>query len=366
MNDKKSILSVDEEIIEHKKIVEELRKSREIYHNLFNNAEVGMFRTKLDGSEVLNINEKFINMLGWNREEVIGKPSVIHWVNLLQRKKIISKLKEENRVVDFECKLYNKKKEVRTFLTSLNLYPEEGILDGSIIDITERKQAEELLKKSHEELRNLTIYMDFKVEEEKKKVARKIHDELGQLLTAIKINCSLLKKSFVGNNVITGRFDEMLNLLENGIQQVQKITREMRSVILEDLGIFAAMQSRIHDFEKKYGIEVNLICNPEHFYVDPEMSVTIYKIYLELLTNILRHAQTKKVDIRFTKTNTKISLTIKDFGIGITKEQISSSLSFGLIGITERLNMWQGQMKIQGIHGKGTTIKIQFPLLDVK
>ena len=87
---------------------------------------------------------------------------------------------------------------------------------------------------------------------------------------------------------------------------------------------------------------------------------------MELLTNILRHSQAKNVEIQFTKTKTNISLTVKDFGLGITEDQISSSFSFGLIGINERLYTWQGEMKIQGIPGKGTTVKIKIPLLDSK
>ncbi len=366
MNSKKSNLNVEDKISEHKKIVEKLRKSQETYRNLFNNAEVGMFRTKLDGSEVLNINEKLIEMLGWNREEVIGKPSKIHWVDPAQRKEVISKVIVNNRVVDFECKLFNKKGEVRTCLTSLNQYPKEGVIDGSIIDITERKQAEDLLINKRDDLRNLTKHMEAKVEVEKKKMARKLHDGLGQLLAAIKINCSLLRKKNLGNEVIPSELDEVLNLVDDCIQQVQEITKEMRSEILEDLGIFAAIYSKIHEFEEKYGIIVNMVCKPKNFYIDPEMSATIYKIYLELLTNILRHSQAKNVEIQFTKTKTNISLTVKDFGLGITEDQISSSFSFGLIGINERLYTWQGEMKIQGIPGKGTTVKIKIPLLGSK
>jgi len=354
------------EITERKKLIEALRKSQEIYHNLFNNSEVGMFRTRIDGSEVLNANEKFLKVLGWKREEIIGKPTRMHWADPDQRKELLNRLKVNNRVVDFECKLLNRKKEVRDCLVSLNIYPAEGVLHGSVMDITESKQNEDLLRKSYEDLRNLTAHLDKKIEEEKKKLARKLHDKLGQLLPAIKINCSLLMKEFSEEKVVTNKFIEINELIDNSIQQVQEITKEIRSNTLEDLGIFAAMYSKIHDFEEKYGIAVNMICKPKNFDVDPEISVTIYKIYLELLTNIMRHSQTKKVEIQFKKTKTKLSLIIKDFGIGITKEQISNSFSFGLIGIKERLNIWHGQMKIDGVQDKGTTVKIQIPLLDTK
>ncbi|NQV18904.1 MAG: sensor histidine kinase, partial [Armatimonadetes bacterium] len=226
-------------------------------------------------------------------------------------------------------------------------------------DITERKQAEELLNRSHEDLRNLTIYMNTKVEEEKKKIAREIHDGLGQLLTGIKMNLTLFGKNIVNEQNKTEKIDSIKKMLDTCIQTVHDITKELRPVILDDLGIIAALQTRIADFEESSGIKCEFTCRPQHFTVDSDLALSIYRIFLELLTNIIRHAKTKKVIVRFQKQKTKISLHVRDYGIGITEEQISSSLSFGLIGIRERLNIWNGKMEIEGVPGKGTTAKIQ-------
>jgi PAS domain S-box-containing protein len=133
------------DITDRKQVEEALRESEEIFRNLFNNTEIAMFRTRLDGSEVLNVNEKFLELIGRTREEVIGKPSVDYWVDPHQREEMVRKLKANGRVVGLEFRMLNKKGEVRDCITSLNLYPEEGILDGSILDVTERKRAEEEL-----------------------------------------------------------------------------------------------------------------------------------------------------------------------------------------------------------------------------
>ncbi|MFA4829464.1 MAG: transporter substrate-binding domain-containing protein [Thermodesulfovibrionales bacterium] len=162
--------SLEQEIVNRKRIEEELRKHRENlellieertrdlrtsevkFSNLFNNSEVGMFRTRLDGSEILDANEKFLNIFGRAREEVIGKPSVIHWADPHEREEMIKRLKEHGRVAEFECRMLNKKGEVLHCITSLVLYSEQGILEGTIMDITERKNAEEVLQRYFSEL----------------------------------------------------------------------------------------------------------------------------------------------------------------------------------------------------------------------
>lgn len=129
-----------------------LKQSEEKFRNLFNNAEVGMFRARLDGAEILDANGSFLEIFGLTREEVLGKPLVIRWADPHQRDEVARRLKANGRVVDFEYKMLNKNGEARDCIISLNAYPEEGILEGSTWDITERKRAQEALKKAHDEL----------------------------------------------------------------------------------------------------------------------------------------------------------------------------------------------------------------------
>jgi two-component system cell cycle sensor histidine kinase/response regulator CckA len=145
------VLSID--ISEYKKAEQQLRESEKIYHNLFNNTQIAMFRTRLDGLEILDVNDKFLELIGRTRDEVIGKPSMIHWVDPGRREEMVRTLKEKRHVVDFELQILNRKGEVRDCITSLILYPEEEILDGSILDITDRKKAEEKLTISERQLK---------------------------------------------------------------------------------------------------------------------------------------------------------------------------------------------------------------------
>lgn len=136
-----------------KKAEEALLESEKAFHNLFNNSEVAMFRTRLDGTGILNANEKFLELVGRSREEVIGQPSAIYWVDPGRRETMVDMLKARGRVVDFEFQLLSKESGVRDCLTSLNYHPAEGILDGSILDITERKRQEKAIIRASKEWR---------------------------------------------------------------------------------------------------------------------------------------------------------------------------------------------------------------------
>ena len=149
------LLAMGLDIAERKRADEALRESEEKYRDLFNNAEVGMFRTRLDGSEILDFNEKFLRIFGWTREEMRGKSSVIHWADPRKREEMIQRISNDGSVTDYECTLRNKQGEVRHCVTSLRPYGEPGTLEGSIIDITERKKTEEALRLSQAELASI-------------------------------------------------------------------------------------------------------------------------------------------------------------------------------------------------------------------
>jgi PAS domain S-box-containing protein len=147
------------DVTERKQAEEKLRESEEKFRNLFNNAEIGMFRTRLDGSEMLDLNDKFLAMLGTTREEMVGRPSVIFWADPKERDEMVGTLTVRGRVNNFECRLIRKDNTIISCITSLILYRDKGILEGSIIDITERKQVEKALQESEKRYRELADFM---------------------------------------------------------------------------------------------------------------------------------------------------------------------------------------------------------------
>jgi PAS domain S-box-containing protein len=148
----KRILGFVIDITERKQVELNLRESEEKFRALFNNSEVGMFISRLDGSEIFEFNQKYLDILGYTQEEIRGTPSMNLWANEYEREKMVESLKADGYVKDLECDLINKKGEVIRCIASVKLYREEGILEGSILDITDRKRAEELLKEQNQEL----------------------------------------------------------------------------------------------------------------------------------------------------------------------------------------------------------------------
>lgn len=140
------------DITERKKAEESLKESELKYKSIFSNSGVGIFRTRLDGSEILDFNQKFLEVFGWTREEMLGKPSVIHWADPGERQEMVRLLRSCGQVDNFECRMLNKRGEVRTCLTSLRLFSGSAILEGTITDISDRKKAEEELSEKYQAL----------------------------------------------------------------------------------------------------------------------------------------------------------------------------------------------------------------------
>jgi PAS domain S-box-containing protein len=171
-----SLAGTAQDITEHKQTEKALQESEENYRNLFNNAEVAIFRTRADGSEFLEMNEKFLSIIGYTREELKIRKTIQNWADPDERAEMIRLLNQNGRVTNYHWKLLNKKGEIRNCVTSLKLYPKEGILEGTYTDVTDLKQAEENIKASLKEKETLLLKME-------KEVIERKHVE-GELLTS--------------------------------------------------------------------------------------------------------------------------------------------------------------------------------------
>lgn len=230
-------------------------------------------------------------------------------------------------------------------------------------DITERKKAEEELKNSREKLRNLTAHMNIIREEERKYVAREIHDELAQALTAIKIDLFWLNKRLSADqDALRKKIESMTDLVDMTIKSVRRISSELRPGLLDDLGLQAAMEWQIKEFQKRTGISCEIDFRTGVLSMEQEHITAIFRIFQETLTNIVRHAEATRVSVKLKKTPDCLKLEVRDNGKGITEEQISDPRSFGLIGMQERVHLLGGIIKINGVRGRKTVIKVDIPL----
>jgi signal transduction histidine kinase len=230
-------------------------------------------------------------------------------------------------------------------------------------EIAERKRAVNEVKSSRERLRNLSAHLQTAREEERKGMAREIHDELGQSLTTLKLNLILLRDDLCTDDPnITEKVAPMLNLIDTTIKSVKQIITSLRPRLLDDLGLTAALEWQMDDFRQRTGVECNISIQPPEITLDPDRSTAIFRIFQETLTNIARHAMATKVNVTLNQSDNLIELCVKDNGRGITLLELSNPKSFGLLGIRERAYYWGGRVDIKGTQNEGTIVIVQLPL----
>jgi signal transduction histidine kinase len=213
---------------------------------------------------------------------------------------------------------------------------------------------------SLDQLRALAARLQRAREEERTRVAREIHDELGQALTAIKIDLAALIRELPGG---TGpqiqRSPSILKLLDEAIQSVRRIATELRPGILDDLGLVAAVEWAAEDFQARTGTKCDVSLPALDIALDPERATALFRILQETLTNVARHTNATRVDVRLAQENEDLILEVYDNGQGIGKEQLSAGSSLGILGMRERALLLGGELTISGAPGKGTTVRVR-------
>lgn len=229
-------------------------------------------------------------------------------------------------------------------------------------DITQRKQVEKRLKETSSQLRDLASRIQTVREEERTMIAREIHDELGQVLTVLKIQLSLsANKLLPEQQELKTRLESTFGLLDHAVEAVQQISAKLRPGILDELGLAAAVEWQAQDFEKHTGIHCKCSLPSEPVALSAEKNTAVFRIFQEALTNAARHANADRVSIFLKNRNNKLVLEIIDNGCGINKTQINSPKSLGILGMRERVVVLGGSMEINSVPGKGTHIKVTMP-----
>jgi signal transduction histidine kinase len=260
-------------------------------------------------------------------------------------------------------------------------YKGKQVYFSVIRDITDRKRAEELLQSSHAELedkvkertkeladsqkqlRNLYKHLQSLREEERTSIAREIHDDLGQSLTALKMDLSRLATQSCGDDeVLRQKLNADVDHVDKIIQSVKRVCTELRPTILDHLGLAAAVEWQCEEFQKRTGIKCETLFDPEDVDVDSDLGTVLFRVFQEAFINVVKHAKATEAKTSIKRTSTSIILEIADNGIGIAEEELSKSGSFGLLGIRERVYPWGGTVTVSGVRNEGTTVKITIPL----
>ena len=242
-------------------------------------------------------------------------------------------------------------------LYMLDLYAHEAA------DILDRIQNAQELQRSFHQLRALAAKLQSVREEERKRVAREIHDELGQSLTAIKMELSSLFFEWPGDQKPSKRTASLTNLVDQTIQSVRKIATELRPGILDALGLVAAVEWAASEFEARTGTRCSVHMPKEDLPPDQDRDTAIFRIFQETLTNIARHARATEATIRLTREDDgSLILDVQDNGIGFNEQALDSHEALGILGMRERAVLLGGEFELSGTPNLGTHVRVHIPL----
>jgi signal transduction histidine kinase len=230
-------------------------------------------------------------------------------------------------------------------------------------EIQQRSTAEALLGQTRDQLRALASRLLSVQEDQQKRISREIHDELGQAMTALKLDLGWLCQQLQPEQTaLQAKIQKMIPLVSDTIRTIQRICAELRPGLLDDLGLVDALEWLLQEFGERTGIQTQFDVLPDELEIPAELATTLFRICQESLTNVMRHAQAQSVHIFLEQNETKIRLEIADNGKGITLDRIEHPTSLGLMGIRERLLPWNGEVSIAGKPGLGTTINVTVAL----
>lgn len=354
------------------KIIDDEKKFRAY----FEPGIVGMALTSPDHKWIM-VNECLCKLLGYYDDELVGT----NWINIFNKHDGVEIISLYNQVLQRKISHFTKDTRLitknntilHTLISFRGIFDQENQLVYGVIliqDITTRKRTEKLLKKtnidlkkSREELRNYSSYLQSVREEERKKIAHEIHDELGQMLTLLKIKVHNIIHQLPDNQPDVSKEAQTIpESIDDLIDTVRRISTDLRPSIIDDFGVIAALQTFLTDFQNKTKIICNLNANISSIDVDQDTSIGIYRIIQESFTNIIRHSNATIVNIKILLLRNTLIIKIFDNGIGITNDQISNSKSLGLIGMRERSHYLGGNFKIKGKRNIGTMVKLSVPL----
>ena len=353
------------DVTERKRVEAALRENEQRYRTLFSQAMDGILLLDAEGN-VVDVNGSFARMHGYTNDELLKMnlrqldtpETLTHAPERIRR--ILS-----GETIGFEVEHYHKDGHVLPLDVATS-----GIDIGGRLyvlafhrDITERKRAEQELKRSQQELRGLSKAANEAIEAERRRTARELHDELGQSLTALKMDLESLRSALPPGQVELGeRALAMHGLLDTTIAATRRIAADLRPLMLDDLGLAAALDWLTHNFSKHTGIATDLVIDDSVAQVPEPIASALYRITQESLTNVAKYAQASTAEIRLERDGDWVELAVRDNGRGIEAADQEKRGTFGLLGIRERVTLLGGEVAIKGEPGQGSEVRARIPL----
>ena len=348
----------------------------------------GIFGIDMEGRCTF-VNRAAAQTLGWRTEEVLGRNmhGLMHHTHA-----------DGRHYPECDCPIFNAfrrglpcriddevlwRADGSSFPAEYSSYPviEHGAVRGAVatfVDITERKRAEELLRKTNDglerrvaertqQLRDQAIHLETVREDERKRIAREIHDELGSLLVALKMDTHWLGKRVPEQPALVAKLQGMGRLIDTAVDNVGRIITDLRPSILDHQGLWAALEWQAQEFIESSELEATLAVQVAAGVPPPEggLAIAAFRIFQEMLSNVARHAQARSVRLQIAvdaPPGTVLTIDVRDDGVGAAPEALADPHSFGVMGMRERAGHFGGRLFIDSAPGQGTRVRLEMPL----
>ncbi|MFQ5709253.1 MAG: PAS domain S-box protein [bacterium] len=381
---KPAVLGVASDITERKQAEEALHESEQKYRSLTDDvldSSTGAIIILDVNFRVVWVNQMLQQFFGLRREEIVGKDNRQLLHNRIKDifedpatfcKRVLATYDNNTCMEQFECHVLADGKREERWLEHRSLPIQTGLYAGGRIehyyDITERKRAEQALQKTSDQLRALAAHLQSVREEERTAIAREMHDELGQVLTALRIDVSLMgrevrqEQAKINAAKLSNELDAMQALIDGTIKKLRVLITELRPEVLDSLGLIPALEWQAQEFKNRTGIDLEFKSDIDKIVLKKQPAIAIFRIFQEALTNIARHARATRSEVRISKSDGHLLVEISDNGIGIPKQRLENSNTFGLLGMRERAWILGGAVEIRRKKSRGTTVKVRIPI----
>ena len=355
------VLGALQDITEQKKIQEQIIHEKEMADVLINSLP-GVFYMFNKEGKYIRWNKNLLDITGVTDEQMMSTANPVNFVPEEQKalfaEKIANVFKSGIDYVEGDL-LAKHNQKIPFYFTGIFIkYNGEDCMMGVGIDISEKV-------KTQKELRDLATHLQNVREEERTRIAREIHDELGQQLTGLKMEISWLNKKINPENIeVRNKLQDALFLIDDTVKNVRRIATQLRPSMLDDLGLLSAMEWQSDEFQKRFHIKSDIETNLGNVKINPEKSTAIFRIFQESLTNVLRHSKATAVNTLLTIEDDVLVMSITDNGIGFNEKEINKKQSLGILGMKERTIMLGGSYQINSKENEGVMVLVKLPLDD--
>lgn len=348
--------------IERKRIEESNRKAQKQFQTIFEKAPLGIALINLATGKYYDVNPKYAAITGRSVDELlcINQSDIIHPDDVSSYRKDIEKFISH---APHDCKLVKRvlRPDKSVIWIEISIVPFEVMSTHEVCylcmieDVTENKRM-------IGNLRQLTTYLQDIREEERTRIGREIHDVLGGILTVLKMDLDWLSKK-ISANPMHERIRSLYELTGEAIETARRVSKNLRPNVLDNLGLYGAIEWQIREFEQRTNIRCELESTISNLsFSNKNFETSIFRIIQEVFINIVRHSQATRVDIELFEDEDDISISIKDNGVGITESQMLNPESFGIIGMNERTQQLGGKLEISGTPSQGSVVTLKIPL----